>query len=212
MQKTKRKIIDTAIRLLNDGGYDHLRLPLIASNLDISLGNLTYHFPKKEQIMEAIYDQFREELATITKEYKPLVDLEGLDGQIRAFYEFQHRFRFFYLDLLGLERGYPEIAERHHPYIQGHIDGIYQYLLFNVGSGHLQDYENMIVYEQLAHKLWMTVVFWPTQLKFRGAASSVDEMMASVWSLVHPYLTKQGTEYLKNILAKEVIVHSVILQ
>jgi len=76
----------------------------------------------------------------------------------------------------------------------------------------MQDYEDMSVYEQLAHRLWMTVVFWPTQLVFRGAQSSVDEMMASVWTLVFPYLTEKGRDYLKNILITEVTAHSLILQ
>jgi len=46
MQHTKQKIVNTTIRLFNESGFANVSLPHIAKAMGISLGNLTYHFPK----------------------------------------------------------------------------------------------------------------------------------------------------------------------
>lgn len=212
MKNTKTRILEASISLLNEHGFANVSLPQIAKKLGISLGNLTYHFPKKEQLVERIYDMFRDDLTIITKEYQPLVDLAGIDLQLQAFYKFQEKYRFFYLDLLELNRAYPAIAERHHPYVEGHIKGIYNYFIFNVGSGNLQSFDNLEVYEKLAHQFWMTIVFFRTQLAFRGKTGTQEEMRTDAWALVFPYLTEKGKNQLQHIIDNNKKIHSPFLK
>ena len=98
-------------------------------------------------------------------------------------------------------RAYPEIAKEHHLYIEGHIKGIYNYFLFNVGTGNLKPFDNLKVYEQLAHQFWMTVVFWPMQLAFRGKKGIIEDKLAAIWGLITPYLTEKGKMNLEQIIA-----------
>ena len=78
MQDTKQKIIAVTIGLFNQYGFANVSLPHIAKELGISLGNLTYHFPKKDQLVWGIFDNFVEDLNSITKGY----ELEGM-GQFQ---------------------------------------------------------------------------------------------------------------------------------
>ena len=89
MSKTKKKIIEATISLFNEHGFANVSLPHISDKLEISLGNLTYHFPKKDQLIDSIYQLFQEELALITKDYEVLLDLGEMDKQLRVFYGLQ---------------------------------------------------------------------------------------------------------------------------
>ena len=206
MQNTKKKIIETTILLFNRRGFANVSLPQIAGFLNISLGNLTYHFPKKDQLIEQIYQTFQSELALITRDYEVLVDLGEMDKQVRNFYTFQQRFQFFYLDLLELERAYPAIAELHYQHTEDQINGIYKDLLYNAGLGNLQGQISEPVYMQLAHHFWMCVAFWPMQLAVRGKTATIEEMSAAAWSLIHPYTTEKGKDEFQNIFKTEKIV------
>ena len=202
MKDTKRKIIQATIDLFNEHGCTNVSLPQIARHLSISLGNLTYHFPKKDQLMWSVYDTFRADLADITSEYQSMVDLEDIDRQLREFYHFQKKYRFFYLDPLAMNRSYPEIAKDHHPYVEGHIQGVFNYFIYNVGSGNLKSVDDISDYKRLAHRFWMTAAFWPMQLAFRGKIGNQKEMLASVWELIAPYFTKKGKEKYKHFALK----------
>jgi len=127
LKNTKVKITQTTIDLFNQHGCRNVSLPQIADAMGISLGNLTYHFPKKDELMLSVYQKFQEELATVTKEYNQVADLEAINNQLKGFHKFQERFRFFYLDLLEMGRAYPELAKHHHTYVAGHIEGIKNY-------------------------------------------------------------------------------------
>lgn len=54
---TKEKIIDCAIELFNKQGLSFTSMRDIASACNMSLGNLTYHFHKKEDLIAAIMNQ-----------------------------------------------------------------------------------------------------------------------------------------------------------
>lgn len=50
----KKQIIEKAIELFNEKGYESVTMRDISGALQISVGNLTYHFKKKDDILYAI--------------------------------------------------------------------------------------------------------------------------------------------------------------
>jgi AcrR family transcriptional regulator len=199
VQKTKKRIVETTIQLFNEFGFPNVKLPLIADTLGISLGNLTYHFPKKENLIELIYDTFRKELNTVTLGYKEVTDLDGVNQKLNKFYEFQLRFRFFYLDLLELERAYPNIALIHQKHIENQIDGLGRDFQYNAELGFLKDVKIPRFYRRLAHQVWMNLVFWPLQLAIRGKKGNLEEMAEATWLMVAPYITENGKQNYSHI-------------
>lgn len=53
-QGLKQEILETAHRLFNERGYAGVSMRDIAGALDISVGNLTYHYGRKEDLIEAV--------------------------------------------------------------------------------------------------------------------------------------------------------------
>jgi len=54
MSKTKERIVETAIALFNKSGYAAISLRDIADAAGTTIGNLTYHFHHKEDLLVAI--------------------------------------------------------------------------------------------------------------------------------------------------------------
>ena len=55
MSDRKAKILTTARALFNKEGFSNVTIRMIAQGLEISSGNLTYHYQKREDIFEALY-------------------------------------------------------------------------------------------------------------------------------------------------------------
>lgn len=57
MASTKENICEAAKRLFNEKGYYNVSLREIAESAGTTIGNLTYHFPQKEELILAIQDR-----------------------------------------------------------------------------------------------------------------------------------------------------------
>lgn len=54
MNKTKRRIFNTAIKLFSERGYDNASVEDITAIAGVAKGSLYYHFPKKEDIFDML--------------------------------------------------------------------------------------------------------------------------------------------------------------
>lgn len=191
--KTKDKIVLATIKLFNKHGFANVILQQVASELHISLGNLTYHFRKKDDLVEEIYKRLVKELREVLNGFQIEPNLKSLDDQVRAFYDFQEQYRFFYLDTLEIERAYPEIAVIHYKHIQQQIDGIAYMMLINCENGNFTAAFDEDTRGKISHKIWMIVALWAAQTAIRGIVeTSADEMAAAIWLLLKPYFTPKG--------------------
>lgn len=62
MNYTKQKILIKSLTLFNNSGISNVSLRTIANDVGISVGNLQYHFKKREDIIEALYFQLVEKI------------------------------------------------------------------------------------------------------------------------------------------------------
>ncbi len=59
---TKEKILEAARELFNKEGIDAITTRHVAARLGISHGNLCYHYPRKEILIEKLYYELVEKL------------------------------------------------------------------------------------------------------------------------------------------------------
>lgn len=189
VSSTKDKIIEQSIKLFNQHGYNNVSLHQIAEALQVSSGNLTYHYPKKAALMNAVYDVFVYDLIGLQASIGVSTTIEDMLIELDEFIKIQNRYRFFYVDLLDIGRNYPVIAKRHYQHIQGQINRIEENLIFNCEAGTI-DGEYKTALPQLAETIWMTVVFWPSQMILRGKKNNPDELLSAVSNILKPYVSK----------------------
>ncbi|MCY7296836.1 TetR/AcrR family transcriptional regulator [Alteromonas sp. a30] len=109
--KTAERILLTSLALFNQHGEANVSCVDIAVELDISPGNLYYHYKGKEVIVHALFDMFKERVT------KLLNSTNHAELTVEEFFYFQlmllesvHLFRFFYHNPADLLDKYPSIS------------------------------------------------------------------------------------------------------
>jgi len=114
--KTAQRILLTATQLFNELGERNVTANDIALELDISPGNLYYHFKGKDGIVSAIFASYYREMAGFLA--TPLITDDFLDQRrplergwlfLTVLLEVMYGHRFLYLNQSDLMQRYPEI-------------------------------------------------------------------------------------------------------
>ena len=118
--KTRDRILVTSLALFNDEGEAHTTTIDIANELDISPGNLYYHFKGKDQIIDELFQQYELALSgTLTAPIEqPLDAVEDNWYYLYVVMEEMYQYRFLYLNLDNLMQRYPDLDRRFKRLIQ----------------------------------------------------------------------------------------------
>lgn len=112
MSKRKSDILEAARKLFNEKGISAIATRDIANELYISQGNLTYHFPQKAQLIEALYFEMIGKLESITGQSGlQLPDLEMVLAWTIDQGKIQEAYRFLWLDFARIKREHPTIEQ-----------------------------------------------------------------------------------------------------
>jgi len=102
-RRTRERILDASLRLFNERGEPNVTTNHIADELEISPGNLYYHFRNKDDIIEQLFALFEDKLdrALVTPSDR-LPGLEDIWLQLHLVYECIWEYRFLYRDLVDI--------------------------------------------------------------------------------------------------------------
>ena len=111
--KTRDRILHTSLLLFNEEGEPNTTTVDIANELDISPGNLYYHFKGKDIIIAELFGQFEQGLAEILQAPidKPL-SVEDNWFYLYVVFEEMYNYRFLYRSLSNLLGRYPPLMKR----------------------------------------------------------------------------------------------------
>ena len=108
--KTKDKIVHCSIELFNKNGVVAVTTNHIAKELDISPGNLYFHYRNKEEIIRQIFRMMAHETYQVgrtKKGQKPLHPLEIIEKNYEIFWQY----RFFHREMYYLRRKDAQLAK-----------------------------------------------------------------------------------------------------
>ncbi|QSX40967.1 TetR/AcrR family transcriptional regulator [Shewanella cyperi] len=112
--KTRDKIIHASLELFNEHGERNITTNHIAAHMDISPGNLYYHFRNKEDIIRSIFDMYESHLASGFKPYEgEKITLELLMGYFDAIFYTMWQFRFMYANLADILSRDEQLKQRY---------------------------------------------------------------------------------------------------
>lgn len=102
-RRTRERILEIALVMFNSQGEPNVTTNHIADELEISPGNLYYHFRNKDDIVEqlfAAYETRMDEALQVPQERLP--NLEDIWMQLHRVFECMLDYRFLYRDLVDI--------------------------------------------------------------------------------------------------------------
>ena len=102
-RRTRERIIELSHRLFNDFGEPNVTTSMIGDEMNISPGNLYYHFRNKDEILEAIFSDFEREMdVLLALPVKRRISVEDAWLFLHLVFELIWKYRFIYRDLNDL--------------------------------------------------------------------------------------------------------------
>ena len=75
-RRTAERIATVSLDLFNRYGEPNVSTTLISSELNISPGNLYYHFPAKDQLVSHLFDNYKEAILKLLDASQDVKDVE----------------------------------------------------------------------------------------------------------------------------------------
>jgi AcrR family transcriptional regulator len=111
-RRTAERILQTALDLFNRFGEPDVSTNMIAAALAISPGNLYYHYPAKETLVNTLFDQYQAALTRLLDACPDVRDVEDAWFCLHSLFELIWQHRFLYRDLNHLLSGNRHIETR----------------------------------------------------------------------------------------------------
>lgn len=192
LKPTRQYILEHALKLFNEKGFVNVRLQHVADRAFVSVGHLAYHFRNKETIVETLCDELQLVQEGLMNEFRVVPLFEDINRYIRSLYQLQHRYIFFYQDMLELFRAYPPIGEKYQTHLQWRQRQLALMIDFNVARGSFVD----IAQAQrisLAQMICALTDTWVYIIQTQRYTPETDkDFIAAIWTLMKPYFTDMG--------------------
>ena len=102
-RQTRQRILDASLSLFNSQGEPNVTTNHIADELEISPGNLYYHFRNKDDIIEHLFQRYEERMdSALVPPDGRLPNLEDIWLQLHLVFECISEYRFLYRDIVDI--------------------------------------------------------------------------------------------------------------
>ena len=117
---TRRRITETCLLLFNEAGEPAVSTNQIADAVDISPGNLYYHFRRKSDIVTDLFDLYRARITPLLEvPEQPVLHVDDAWLLLHLMFETVWDYRFIYRDLDSLLGRYDSLRARLQRVIRG---------------------------------------------------------------------------------------------
>ena len=193
-RRTRERILEASLRLFNEFGEPNVTTTVVADDLNISPGNLYYHFHSKDEIVNALFAEFEREI-------------EDMWLFLHLLFEAIWKYRFLYRDLDDL-LSRNRLLEVHFKQILAHkvktaaalCEGL-------VATGEMQASRGEL--QALATNMAVIATYWlPFEYardpRRRDAVSGLGRGVYQVMSMMAPFLQGASRQLLQQ-LSKEYV-------
>jgi AcrR family transcriptional regulator len=101
-RRTAERILEVTLDLFNRFGEPNVSTTLISAELNISPGNLYYHYPAKDELINSLFDRYEAGLTELLNAADGVRDVEDAWFFLHTLFEMIWQYRFLYRDLNDL--------------------------------------------------------------------------------------------------------------
>src|SRR5205085_3497342 len=101
-RRTAERILEVTLELFNRFGEPNVSTTLISAELNISPGNLYYHYPAKDELINSLFDRYERSLNELLHAADNVRNVEDAWLFFHMLFELIWQYRFLYRDLNDL--------------------------------------------------------------------------------------------------------------
>ncbi|WP_066253245.1 TetR/AcrR family transcriptional regulator [Hydrogenophaga flava] len=101
-RRTAERILEVTLALFNRFGEPNVSTTLISSELGISPGNLYYHYPAKDELINSLFERYEKALNELLQASDGVRNVEDAWFFLHSLFEIVWEYRFLYRDLNDL--------------------------------------------------------------------------------------------------------------
>jgi AcrR family transcriptional regulator len=101
-RRTAERILEVTLVLFNRFGEPNVSTTLISAELGISPGNLYYHYPAKDELINSLFDRYEQALNELLNAGEDVRNVEDAWFFMHTLFELIWQYRFLYRDLNDL--------------------------------------------------------------------------------------------------------------
>ncbi len=130
-RRTAERILVHSLALFNRFGEPNVSTTMISAELRISPGNLYYHYPSKDELINTLFDQYQHALLELLAAAEDVHEAEDAWFFLHSLFELIWQYRFFYRDLnhllsrnRHLETRFPDLLARKKAALRALLDAL----------------------------------------------------------------------------------------
>ena len=196
-RRTRERILETSLALFNARGAPQVTTAEIAGEMNISPGNLYYHFRNKEEIIRAIFAQMHEVGLT---DYQEINEERGpgtaatMEETFLMIQRFNWRYRFFKRELTSLIMSDPFLKDRFHRTHHAMLAIVRHSVDSSIALGLIKpqtERERSLFTEEI----WLVTLFWLNYLEVGGEEVNGETLRRGVEmmrNMPQPHMTAEA--------------------
>lgn len=204
---TKEKILHTARDLFNEKGLESTSAKNIAATLEISDGNLRYHFRTKEDLVYALYMQLVEAFNQQLIQFEaPKFTLKQVYQSLTFVYSRLYAYRFLMSDFVAIMRKYPKIQDHYRTLTQIRKQQFAQFAEVLTQEGIFKNDIPASQYAHMTEQLSLLSDAWigHAEVLYEGdEQQKLKHYIMLAFSMLVPYLTTKGMYEYIDIVSKQ---------
>ncbi len=208
MNTTKKKILFKSLQLFNNLGISNVSLRTISEEVGISVGNLQYHFKKREDIVETLYFQLVKKIDTIILIPKEDI-LKSFFNISTEIFKILYEHRFFLLDFVAITRNNKKIKQHYSQLSKQREIEFLKMLDILILNGFFREELLKNEYKNLFKRVEVISNFWFSSTLIQAdvlTEKSIDEYSLLVSQNMYPYLTNKAKEMYTQIFPSQLVV------
>ena len=208
-RRTAERILEVTLELFNRFGEPNVSTTLISAELGISPGNLYYHYPAKDELINSLFDRYEAALNELLRAAEGVANVEDAWLFFHMLFELIWQYRFLYRDLNDLLSKNRRLETHFQFVLKNKSQAVRQVLdALAAGSAHQTSPQQV---EAVANAMVVVLTYWLSYEYVRDPRKALEPENAGaalargafhVLSLLLPYLDTAARQHLNTLVAE----------